>query len=75
MTHSCSSFLKFICDWIGVVHDCYVSVSSSLQNPFCPFVHNSSLPMIFESDEEAKAQMELKVIEENNFCMDLGAAS
>lgn len=46
------SFADFICDWIGVVNDCYILHANALEKPLLPFDHAQVQEFINESDEE-----------------------
>lgn len=65
---SFDSFCRFICSWIVVVRNCYLLVSSLLQNTFYPFVHNTPFLMIFESDKEVDAEVEMNVVAQQHSC-------
>lgn len=47
-----SAFSDFVCEWIGIVSDCYILRSASLDTPYRVFTVNDNLDTIHASYEE-----------------------
>lgn len=47
-------FAKFVCFWIGSVHDRWILHSASRKCPFKSFQENDSLSILYDSGEEAR---------------------
>lgn len=46
------AFSDYICDWLGIVNDCYILHSRSLEEAFQLFQSISPLETLHDSDEE-----------------------
>lgn len=49
---TCDAFADYICEWVGVVSDCYVLHSASKLAPLRQFRKDDALDLLHDSDEE-----------------------